>query len=36
MKVLEAEYKTYTFLKVMNDEGQINASIRGRKSPRIQ
>ena len=30
MKVLEAEYKTYTFLKVMNDEGQIIASIRGR------
>lgn len=30
MKILEAEYKTYTFLKVMNDEGQIIASIRGR------
>ncbi len=30
MKVLEAEHKTYTFLKVMNDEGQIIASIRGR------
>ena len=30
MKVLEAEYKIYTFLKVMNDEGQIIASIRGR------
>ena len=30
MKILEAEYKTYTFFFFMNDEGQIIASIRGR------